>query len=72
MADLIEVAELDSGKREPQIERLHPYTELVQARDRINDDACHRGVRIDLKAFADLSFRSRQTGGPCTPSSITF
>jgi hypothetical protein len=23
MADLIEVAELDSGKREPQLERLH-------------------------------------------------
>jgi PAS domain S-box-containing protein len=56
MADLIEVAELDSGKREPQIERLHPYTELVQARDRISDDACNRGVRVDIKAFADLSY----------------
>ena len=56
MADLIEVAELDSGKREPQLERLRPYTELVQARDRISDAACSRGVRVDIKAFADLSF----------------
>ena len=56
MADLIEVAELDSGKREPQLERLRPYTELVQARDRISDAASARGVRVDIKAFADLSF----------------
>jgi two-component system, NtrC family, sensor histidine kinase KinB len=56
MADLIEVAELDSGKREPQLERLRPYAELVGARDRINDIACSRGIRLEIKAFADLSF----------------
>ena len=56
MGDLIEVAELDSGKREPQIERLKPYAELVQARDRINDTACARGVRIEIRAFADISY----------------
>jgi two-component system, NtrC family, sensor histidine kinase KinB len=56
MADLIEVAELDSGKREPQLERLLPYAELVAARDRNHDLACSRGIRLEIKAFADLSF----------------
>jgi two-component system, NtrC family, sensor histidine kinase KinB len=56
MADLIEVAELDSGKREPQLERLRPYVELVDARNRMNDTACSRGIRLELKAFADLSY----------------
>ncbi len=56
MADLIEVAELDSGKREPQLERLLPYAELVAARDRNNDVACSRGIRLEIKAFADLSY----------------
>jgi len=56
MGDLIEVAELDSGKREPQIERLLPYAELVAARDRMNDVACTRGIRLEVRAFADLSY----------------
>jgi PAS domain S-box-containing protein len=56
MADLIEVAELDSGNREPQLQKLRPYTELVQARDRINDVACSRGIRLEIRAFADLSY----------------
>jgi NtrC-family two-component system sensor histidine kinase KinB len=55
MADLIEVAELDSGKREPQLEKLQPYTELVEARNRMTDLACSRGIRMEIKAFADLS-----------------
>jgi PAS domain S-box-containing protein len=56
MADLIEVAELDSGKREPQLEKLRPYAELVDARNRMNDAACSKGIRLEIKAFADLSF----------------
>lgn len=56
MADLIEVAELDSGKREPQLERLRPYAELMIARDRMNDIACSRGIRLQVKAFEDLSY----------------
>jgi NtrC-family two-component system sensor histidine kinase KinB len=56
MADLIEVAELDSGKREPQLEKLRPYVELVEARNRMNDTACSRGIRLEIRAFADLSF----------------
>jgi NtrC-family two-component system sensor histidine kinase KinB len=56
MADLIEVAELDSGKRGPQLEKLLPYTELVEARNRMTDLACSRGIRMEIKAFADLSY----------------
>ena len=56
MADLIEVAELDSGKREPQLERLRPYTELVEVRNRMTDAACERGIRLEIRAFADLSY----------------
>jgi NtrC-family two-component system sensor histidine kinase KinB len=55
MADLIEVAELDSGKREPQLEKLRPYSELVEARNRMTDLACSRGIHMEIKAFADLS-----------------
>jgi len=56
MADLIEVAELDSGKRVPQLERLNPYSELVAARTRMTDLACNKGVRLEIRAFADLSY----------------
>jgi NtrC-family two-component system sensor histidine kinase KinB len=56
MADLIEVAELDSGKRGPQLEKLLPYTELVEARNRMTDLACSRSIRMEIKAFADLSY----------------
>jgi len=55
MADLIEVAELDSGKREPQRNQLLPYTELVEARNRVTDEARNRGIRVEVRAFADLS-----------------
>jgi len=55
MAELIEVAELDSGKREPQLERLQAYQELVAARNRMNDAACQKGIRLEIRAFADLS-----------------
>jgi len=56
MADLIEVSELDSGKREPHLERLRPYALLVEAHDQAVDDAAHCGIRIEIDAFADLSF----------------
>ena len=56
MADLIEVAELDSGKRELELERLRPLTLLDEARNRYIDEAGAKGVRIEISAFADLSF----------------
>lgn len=56
MADLIEVAELDSGKRELKLERLRPLPLLDDARNRYIDEAGAKGVRIEVSAYADLSF----------------
>ncbi len=56
MADLIEVAELESGKRTPQIERISPYAELVAARNRMTDASTERGIRLQIRAFADVAF----------------
>jgi two-component system, NtrC family, sensor histidine kinase KinB len=56
MADLIEVAELDSGKRELKLERLRPLPLLDEARNRYIDEAAKKGVHIELNAYADLSF----------------
>jgi len=55
MSDLIEVAELDTGKRELHIERLRPLAMLNDARDRFCEEAAEKRVRIEVKAFADLS-----------------
>jgi two-component system, NtrC family, sensor histidine kinase KinB len=56
MADLIEVAELDSGKRELKLERLRPVALLDDARNRYIDEAAGKDVRVEIRAFADLSF----------------
>jgi two-component system, NtrC family, sensor histidine kinase KinB len=56
MGDLIEVAELDSGKREPQLERMRPYMELEEARTRMTDAACAKSIRLETKAYEDLSY----------------
>ncbi|MFZ0747038.1 MAG: ATP-binding protein [Terracidiphilus sp.] len=55
MSDLIEVAELDTGKREFQLERLHPLPLLNEVRDRYCEEAAEKRIRIEVKAFADLS-----------------
>jgi NtrC-family two-component system sensor histidine kinase KinB len=55
MADLIEVAELDTGKREFLHERLRPLAILNEARDRFCDEAGAKHVRVEVSAFADLS-----------------
>jgi signal transduction histidine kinase len=55
MGDLIEVAELDTGKRELKLERLHPLQALSEARDRFCDEAAHKHIRVEVSAFADLS-----------------
>jgi NtrC-family two-component system sensor histidine kinase KinB len=56
MADLIEVAELDTGKRELKLERLRPLPALRAARDRYCDEAARKGIRVDVNAYADLVF----------------
>ena len=56
MGDLIEVAELDAGRRQFTMERLRPLQILNEARDRFCDDAMLKRIRIEVMAYADLSF----------------
>jgi len=56
MGDLIEVAELDMGKRELHLERLRPLQALAEARDRFCDEAAQKHIRVTVTAYADLSF----------------
>jgi signal transduction histidine kinase len=55
MADLIGVAELDTGKRELRPERLRPLQVLNEARDRFCDEAARKHIRVDVSAYADLA-----------------
>lgn len=55
MGDLIEVSELDSGRRQFKIEQVRPLEALTRARDRYCDEAAQKHLRIDIKAYADLS-----------------
>jgi two-component system, NtrC family, sensor histidine kinase KinB len=55
MGDLIEVAELDTGKRDLQLEPVRPLQALTNARDRYCDDASRKRIRVDVRAYSDLS-----------------
>jgi two-component system, NtrC family, sensor histidine kinase KinB len=55
MSDLIEVAELDTGKRELKLERVRPLQVLNEARDRFCDEAVKKHIRLDVSAYADLA-----------------
>ena len=55
MGDLIEVAELDSGRRDFKIEAIRPVQALTRARDRFCDEAAHKHQRVEISAFDDLS-----------------
>jgi signal transduction histidine kinase len=55
MGDLIEVAELDTGKRDLKLERLRPLQALSDARDRYCEEAAQKHIRVEVKAYADLS-----------------
>jgi len=55
MSDLIEVAEIDSGKRELKVERLRPAPALREARDRFCEEAAKRHIHMDVTAYADLA-----------------
>jgi two-component system, NtrC family, sensor histidine kinase KinB len=55
MADLIEVAELDTGKRELRLEPVRPLQALNEARDRACDEATRKHIRIEVSAYADLA-----------------
>ncbi len=55
MSDLIEVAELDTGKRELKLERIRPLQLLNEARNGFIDEAAKKHVRLEVQAFADLA-----------------
>jgi len=55
MSDLIEVAELDTGKRELKLERLRPAQALGEARDRYCDETARKHIRVEINAYTDLS-----------------
>ena len=56
MADLIEVAELDTGRRQMKIERLRPIDILEDACHRFREQAREKKIEIEVEAFADLSY----------------
>jgi PAS domain S-box-containing protein len=56
MTDLIEVAELDTGKREMHLDRLRPLPLLTEIRDRYCEEAAEKHIRVEIDAFADLSY----------------
>jgi two-component system, NtrC family, sensor histidine kinase KinB len=55
MSDLIEVAELDTGKRELKLERLRPAQALTEARDRYCEESREKHIRLEVTAYADMS-----------------
>jgi two-component system, NtrC family, sensor histidine kinase KinB len=56
MADLIEVAEIDVGKRDFNLENLKPLPMLREARDRYCEQAAEKHIKVEIDAYADLSF----------------
>ena len=56
MADLIEVSEIDVGKREMKLENLRPLALLREAQGRYADAAAKKRIEIVINCFADLSF----------------
>jgi signal transduction histidine kinase len=56
MGDLIEVSELDAGRRQFELERVRPLQALSESRDRFCDEAAPKHLRIEVQAYADLSF----------------
>ena len=55
MTDLIEVAEIDTGKRVMKFERVRPAQALVEARDRFCEEAAEKHIRLEVDAYADMA-----------------
>jgi signal transduction histidine kinase len=56
MADLIEVAELETGGRKLKIDRLRPIDVLQDSYHRFRERAREKSVEIEVIAFSDLSY----------------
>jgi two-component system, NtrC family, sensor histidine kinase KinB len=55
MSDLIEVSEIDTGRRELRMDRFRPIDILSDACSRARDDVREKNIDVQIEAFADLS-----------------
>jgi signal transduction histidine kinase len=55
MSDLIEVSELDTGRREIRMDRFRPIDILRDACSRARDEVRAKNIDVEIHAFADLS-----------------
>jgi signal transduction histidine kinase len=55
MADLIEVGELETGRRVMKLERIRPITALREAVARHRDEARTKKIDLNIRAFEDLA-----------------
>lgn len=58
MSDLIEVSELDSGRREIHLDRIRPVDILRDAYARHRAAARKKNIEIEIQAFSDLPYIS--------------
>lgn len=56
MLDLIEVAELETGRRQLRIEKVRPIDTLRDAAARFRDAAREKNIDIELMAFEDVAY----------------
>jgi len=56
MLDLIEVAELETGRRQLRIDKVRPLDALRDAATRFRDAAREKNIDIELIAFEDIAF----------------
>jgi NtrC-family two-component system sensor histidine kinase KinB len=56
MSDLIEVSEIDTGRRELRMDKFRPIDILRDANSRARDDVRAKNIDVQIHAFADLSY----------------
>ncbi len=56
MLDLVEVAELETGRRQLRIEKLRPIDALRDAAARYRDRAREKNIDVEIVAFEDIAF----------------
>src|SRR5271156_4213237 len=56
MSDLIEVSEIDTGRREIRMDRFRPIDILRDACSRARDEVRAKNIDVQIQAFADLAY----------------
>jgi signal transduction histidine kinase/HAMP domain-containing protein len=56
MADLIEVSEIDTGRRELRMDRFRPIDILRDACSRTREETRAKNIDVQIEAFADLAY----------------